>query len=108
MTVFKIIKLLSNHCSNEKVHNTKVVDLEKLSKSGIQHIFIWSQEEGKKLKLQNWVLELWSNYEIATDRFFHLRLPAPRLRRRPYAGAGHLAAPASRLRPKPAPRPSFA
>jgi len=34
------------------------------------------------LKLQNWVLELWSNYEIATDRFFHLRLPAPRPRRR--------------------------
>ena len=34
------------------------------------------------MKLQNWVLELWSNYEIATDRFFHLRLPAPRPRRR--------------------------
>ena len=64
------------------MHNTKVVDLEKLSKSGIQHFFIWSQEEGEKLKLQNWVLELWSNYEIATDRFFHLRLPAPRPRRR--------------------------
>src|SRR6185312_15759283 len=105
MTVFKIIKLLSNHCSNEKVHNTKVVDLEKLSKSGIQHFFIWSQEEGENSKLQNWVLELWSNYEIATDRFFHLRLPAPRLRRRPYAGAGHLAAPRVAPPPKTAPAP---
>ena len=105
MAVFEIIKYLSNHCSNEKVHNTKVVDLEKLSKSGIQHIFIWSQEEGENSKLQNWVLELWSNYEIATDRFFHLRLPAPRLRRRPYAGAGHLAAPRVAPPPKTAPAP---
>ena len=57
------------------------------------------------MKLQNWVLELWSNYEIATDRFFHLRLPAPRLRRRPYAGAGHLAAPRVAPPPKTAPAP---
>jgi len=30
MVVFEIIKELSNHCLNEKVHNMKVVDLEKL------------------------------------------------------------------------------
>jgi len=35
------------------VHNTKVVDLEKLNKNGIQHFFIWSQEEGENLKFQN-------------------------------------------------------
>ena len=50
-------------------------------------------------------MELWSNYEIATDRFFHLRLPSPRLRRRPYAGAGHLAAPRVAPPPKTAPAP---
>ena len=27
------------------------------------------------MKLQNWVLELWSNYEIATGRFFNLPPP---------------------------------
>ena len=72
MVVFEIIKYLSNHCSNEKVHNKKVVDIEKLRKSGIQHFFIWGQDEGEKLKLQNWVLELWSNYETAIDSFFFL------------------------------------
>jgi len=53
------------------------------------------------LKLQNWVLELWSNYEIATDRFFHLRLPAPRPPATPYAGAGHLGGQVPSPRPKP-------
>ena len=36
----------------------KVVDLEQLNKNGIQKFFICSQEEGEKLNLQNWVLEL--------------------------------------------------
>ena len=53
------------------------------------------------MKLQNWVLQLWSNYEIATDRFFHLRLPAPRPPATPYAGAGHLGGQVPSPRPKP-------
>ena len=34
------------------------------------------------MEITELILELWSNYGIATDRFFHLRLPAPRPRRR--------------------------
>jgi len=33
------------------------------------------------MEITELILELWSNYGIATDRFFHLRLPAPRPRR---------------------------
>ena len=40
----------SNHYSNEKVPKTKVVDLEILSKFGIQKFFVWGQE-GEKLSL---------------------------------------------------------
>ena len=57
------------------MHNTKVVDLEKLSKSGIQHFFIWSQEEGENLKLHNWILELQFIYETAPAVFSYLRSP---------------------------------
>ena len=42
---------LSNHCSNEKVPKTKVVDLKILSKFGIQKFFISGQEKGEKLNL---------------------------------------------------------
>ena len=37
---------LSNHYSNGNVAKTKVVDLEILSKFGIQKFFVWGQEEG--------------------------------------------------------------
>ena len=42
---------LSNEVSNKKVPKTKVVDLEILSKFGIQTFFVWGQEEGEKLSL---------------------------------------------------------
>ena len=42
----------SNHSSNEKVPKTEVVDLEILSKFGIQKFFVWGQKEGVKLSLQ--------------------------------------------------------
>jgi len=40
---------LLNHCSNENVPKTKVVDLEILSKFGIQKFFFGVQKKGKKL-----------------------------------------------------------
>ena len=39
---------LSNEVSNEKVPKTKVVDLEILSKFGIQKFFSWPLEKGEK------------------------------------------------------------
>ena len=53
-------------------------------------------------------LELRIIYDTAPDRFSYLQLPCTVPTATPYAGAGHLAAHASRLRPKPAPRPWFA
>ena len=53
------------------------------------------------MKLQNWVLELWSNYETATASIFHLHLPAPRPPATPYAGAGHVDGQVPSPRPKP-------
>ena len=50
---------LLNHCSNGNVPKTKVVDLEILSKFGIQKFFNWGREEGEKLGLQTGILELW-------------------------------------------------
>ena len=35
--------------SNENLPKTKVVDLEKLNMFGIQHFFIWAQEERENL-----------------------------------------------------------
>jgi len=35
----KYLKQFANLCSKEKVHKTKVVDLEKLNKNGIQQFF---------------------------------------------------------------------
>ena len=49
---------LSNKASNEKMHKTKVVDLEILSKFGIQKFFVWGQKEGEKLSLQIGIFEL--------------------------------------------------
>jgi hypothetical protein len=43
----------SNEASNELLPKTKVVDLEILSKFGIQKFFIWGHIEGEKLSLQN-------------------------------------------------------
>jgi len=37
--------------SNENLHNTKVVDLEKLCKSGIQHFSIWALQIGDNFRL---------------------------------------------------------
>jgi len=53
------------------------------------------------LKLQNWVLELWSNYEIATDRFFNLSPPCARPTGSAVRRRSHLAAPRVAARPKP-------
>ena len=54
--------LFSNHCSNEKVPKTKVIDLKILSKFGIQKFFIRDLEIGEKLSLQNEIL----NFSIIT------------------------------------------
>jgi len=40
MEFVNLLKLLTNRCSNEKVPETKVLDLEKLNKNGIQKFFI--------------------------------------------------------------------
>jgi len=58
---------LSNEASNELLPKTKVVDLEILSKFGIQKFFIWSHEEGEKLSLRT---GLW-NFALFTE------LPSP-------------------------------
>ena len=47
---------LSNEASNELLPKTKVVDLEILSKFGIQKFFVWPREKGEKLNLQTRVL----------------------------------------------------
>ena len=47
---------LSNEASNELLPKTKVVDLEILSKFGIQKFFIWGHVEEEKLSLQTGVL----------------------------------------------------
>ena len=39
------------------------------------------------MKLQNWVLELWSNYRTATDSFFNLSPPCTLPMAGPYTGA---------------------
>ena len=39
------------------------------------------------MKLQNWVLELWSNYRTATDSFFNLSPPCTLLMAGTYTGA---------------------
>jgi len=41
----------ANVSSNEKVLETKVVDLEKLNKNGIKKLFIGGQEEGENFNL---------------------------------------------------------
>ena len=51
--IFKCIQV-----SNELLPKTKVVDLEMLNNFGIQEFFIWGQENGEKLSLQNEVLEI--------------------------------------------------
>ena len=38
------------------------------------------------MKLQNWVLELWSNYRTATDSFFNLSPPCTTPTAVPYTG----------------------
>ena len=96
----------SNHCSNEKVSNTKVVDLEILSKFGIQKFFVWGQEDGEKLSLQTGIFELQFNYQIALTP--SLSLSPPSLfspRRRLHAGAGQVAGHAPRPHPKLPSRP---
>ena len=40
ITSLETLNQFANHSSNEKVHETKVVDLEKLNKHGIQKFFI--------------------------------------------------------------------
>ena len=38
--IFEVFKYLSNHCLNEKVPKTKIVDLKILNNFGIQKFFI--------------------------------------------------------------------
>ena len=73
--VFESLELTHKPLLKWKVHNTKVVVLEKLNKNGIQNLFIWSQEEGEKLKLRNWV-ELFLIYETTLVGFSSRRLYA--------------------------------
>ena len=48
MEKLNLLKLFTNHCSNGKVTETKVVYLEKLNKNGIQK---FSSEAKKKEKI---------------------------------------------------------
>ena len=97
---------LSNEASNELLTKTKVVDLEILSKFGIQKFFIWGLIEGEKLILQT---AFW-NFELIT------RLPStPSLlcsrRSSPFAagrrGRRPRAVPLPRPRPNHLVRPRF-
>jgi len=58
---------LSNEASNELLPKTKVVDLEILSKFGIQNFFIWGHVEGENFSFQTGVL----NFALFT------KLPLP-------------------------------
>ena len=48
--------------SNENFPKTKVEDLEKLHKFGIQHFFIWAQEDVDNFSLQRgpWTFGKWN------------------------------------------------
>ena len=54
----------SNHCSNEKVPKTKVVDLEILNNFGIRNFF-HLRPGRRKTEFTNCILELRVNYETA-------------------------------------------
>ena len=87
------------------MHNTKVVDLEKLNKNCIHKFFIWSQEEGEKLNSQNWFLD----FEKITKLPLTLSPSSPSLHHAygaaPYAGAGQVAGHAPHPQPNQPPHP---
>ena len=94
MEILNLLNYLTNHCSNEKVSETKVVDLEKLNKNGIQKFFIWGLEKGENLSFVNWI----QNFELFTRMPLTASL-SPLLSRRPYASDG--------IPPRCWPRPQF-
>ena len=69
--------------SNENFPKTKVVELEKLHKFGIQHFFILAQEDRDNFSLQNGP---WTSWKSQTGPYLHL--PLCFAAARPYATGG--------------------